>query len=156
MAEDLSASMSDSFHSLSHSSSSFRIVDSAAELPSRRATSSVPITGGGNDWEQMGSSSTYSHGRSDSFGRGSHYDSPSRTNAYPSSGSTTARPMTPLRSKTPSQRDHLATPTAPTSKHVPASKAGPRILRTEVWKDLLLVSDGRDKAFVSPCSFRID
>lgn len=148
MAEDLSSSLSESFHSLSHSSTSFRLADSAVELPSRSRTSSAPITGGSNDWDSLGSSSAYGHTRDDSFGRGSTYDSPNRASSH-ASNSTTLRPMTPVRTKTSVEKDHLAAPAASTSKYVPKPKSAPRVLKTEVWRDLLLMSDGRDKAFVS-------
>ncbi|KAG9032212.1 hypothetical protein FRB95_001691 [Tulasnella sp. JGI-2019a] len=147
MAENMNGSMTDSFHSLSHSSSSFRIVNAAAELPSRPQTTSAPVGTESHNWEQVGSSSSsFGHARSDSFGRSSHFDGHTSTSGYTPRSLATIRPTSPLDVRNSVHREQDA-PMTPSTKYIPAPKAPPRVMKKEVWRDMFLTSDGRDKAF---------
>lgn len=152
MAEDLQGGIDDSFHSLSHSSSSFRIVDPGSELPARSRTISAPDTA---TWEHHHTSSSnsmmYGHSRSESFGRASQYD-PHEGNAGHNLP-TTVRPVSPQKSRTtPAPKEPLAAVLTAT-KYIPAPRMLPRVMKKEVWRELFLLSDGRDKAFVRSSLF---
>jgi hypothetical protein len=105
---DMSDALDDSFHSsftTNASSSSFRILSPASQLPRSRP---------------MSSAENHPHGWVD----------------YPQ------RPVDPIQSSYPTLRP------ASVVSHARAPRPLPRVHKREVWRDILLKSDGRDKAFV--------
>lgn len=151
----MSEDMADSFHSFGiPSTSSFRILNPASELPvNSRRTISAPSLSESQRWDdhEYGGPSRMSIAeeseRGYDEGRSTNVSSPAPRKTLPTTeSSSTVRP-------TNAKAGTLVPVTATEAKFIKAAKRPPRVLKREVWRDMVLKSDGRDKAFVSGRQF---
>ncbi|KAG8900212.1 hypothetical protein FRB99_006182 [Tulasnella sp. 403] len=139
--------LGDPFHSFSSSTTSFRI-SPGSELQGHLRPVSAPSLTESQEWDQP---STYSHTSGPSATGESEYEDLKRSRSSPirKSSYATSTVSTP-RAPSIKAASSVVLPPATTAVRPPKMKRQPqRVLRREVWRDMLLRSDGRDKAFVS-------